>query len=184
MRKNLLLVVLLPALCFFVGCANSFRYSSYGTCPGAVAQNNGKLAGAYSQSNFAVAGSGAVVENGFLTTANPYVGAPVYVVNGPEIYGEGGDNADGLLGGAQPVMLAANGHHYEGRGILGGGGGIGFNGPFRRNAQARKAMLDTMQDFNSGAYNYSSNNYNPYPGNTPTRGPRDFLAPNPPSIGP
>lgn len=193
MRKSMLLVLLLLTAGFMMGCTSGFRYTKKSICPGSGVQNNGKLSSSYASSDFSPLGLGSGVENGFLINDDPYQGAPVYVVNGgADIYGARGRTeylaGNGVFGAHRKVNGSESGAYYPGNyglGRHGAGVGVGQDGysvagPIRRNAWARQSM----QDYNSGAYNYSSQNYNPYPGNTPTRAPRDFLAPNPPSIGP
>ncbi len=124
--------------------------------------NSGRFAAGYQASN----SFGGL---GFMNNVDPYAGAPVYVVNNSDvIYGarEVGGHGMRFFNG-----MGSFGR-FGGNGLFGNiGNGNGLNGPFARGVAARQAKTNAM--------------VNPYGHpNTPTRGPRDFFAPNPPSIGP
>lgn len=109
-----------------------------------------------------------------LQTTEPYMGSPVYMVNGgPNIFSSGYGrpclNAPGLLGDRVDPF--------------------DDQGPFARNMTARNARTNAIRN---GAANrqrlFGNNRFGNddglfYPQYTPTRSPRDFLAPNPPTIG-
>ncbi|MDO5554675.1 MAG: hypothetical protein Q4G68_13030 [Planctomycetia bacterium] len=176
MRKGLIFFAIAIASVMSLGCASGYR-SIGQTCPNA-AQASGKFASSYEASSMApIRIFGAETE--------PYNGAPVYVVNGgAEVY-EAGWGRHALAGGRQHYVGSQPGH--SGGLFSGVARGTDFeaSGPLRRNAYARRAAAAPYGPQQGATmYNSGAGIVNPYPGNTPTRSPRDFFAPNPPSIGP
>lgn len=171
MRKGLMFALGLMALGIFSGCANGYVRNACpcSTCP-MENQVSGKLASSYRPSDVVPVGSG-------YTYTGSYEDAPVYLVNGvgPDFYAS-------YHGGAEvpypEVALRNNRKVYGGQYGHGVRSGVGV--------PLRPAMLGSRRAANNvNPYEgIDPTAGNPYAGNTPTRGPRDFLMTNPPNIGP
>lgn len=185
MQKGSFYLALALTVSLVSGCASGFRYNQQSVCPTSASADNGKYSSAYTPSEYSAVGIGGGRENGFMVNSDPYQGAPVYVVNGgPDTYSGRGRTeflARGGLGGRAHDGSGRFGtpHRSWGYGL---DGSATHPGPIRRNVDARRMY----NNYNMTNYmnEYNRNIVNPYPGNTPTRSPRDFLAPAPPNIGP
>ncbi|MDO5580085.1 MAG: hypothetical protein Q4G69_03035 [Planctomycetia bacterium] len=190
MKNNLFLIALILSSSMMLGCV-----CGYGTitkdCNDVMSRDSGRLTDGYTPSdNYAYRSFGLGTGVGMMfNQVEPYEGAPVYVVNNSaELYGTN-YYANGQYGGYQMAdtngMYSGFGGYYTNRmghhkGVFERAGhhhGAYMNhsfGPFQRGLAARRTKSSMSQsDFDQMGRP-----------NTPTRSPRDFFAPNPPSIGP
>lgn len=187
MKKDLFLLSLLLTAVVFSGCVGAgFNQRYY--CNRSTANDGGRLTEGYMPSNG--------VAPQFMNGVAPYQGAPVRVVNGSDvIYGAtngapngaaaGAGVAGGMPAGADGQYAYAQGNDYYARGFGWGAGGRLDDGTAARAWMGRRVGAG-MGGRRSARYDDQIwNRMNPYDHpNTPTRSPRDFFAPNPPSIGP